>query len=211
MKRITVAGNIFVDNVKEIDVYPQESMLCHIGVERRNVGGCVNNTAINLAIIDEKLPVFAAGNIGGDDNGKFILGELSGWGICTKGVRITDMQTGYTDVFHSATMGTRTFFNKIGANAIFGIDDIDLDTAAGGILHIGYILLLPALDAPDDEYGTKMARLLAVARKRGIKTSVDAVSEQGTRFAKRFIAIIAQPCGFGMRAVIRRHCILYRQ
>jgi len=184
MNKITIAGNIFVDNVKEIDVYPQESMLCHIGGERRNVGGCVSNTGISIASIDRSLPVFAAGNIGDDDNGKFILGEYAGRGVRTEGVRKTEMPTGYTDVYLSSAAKTRTFFNKIGANTTFGIDCIDLDAASDGILHIGYIMLLPALDAPDDEYGTKMAWLLAAARKRGIKTSVDAVSEQGTRFAK---------------------------
>ena len=34
----------------------------------------------------------------------------------------------------------------------------------------------------DNEFGTKMARLLFHARERGIKTSVDVVSESGTRF-----------------------------
>lgn len=52
------------------------------------------------------------------------------------------------------------------------------------ILHVGYILLLPALDAPDAEYGTKMARLLHRAQEKGIKTSIDVVSEAGDRFAK---------------------------
>ena len=41
------------------------------------------------------------------------------------------------------------------------------------IFHIGYILLLPALDQPDEEYGTKMARLLHRAQKAGLKTSID--------------------------------------
>jgi len=45
-------------------------------------------------------------------------------------------------------------------------------------------LLLDALDAEDNEYGTKMARLLCQAQKRGIKTSVDVVSEMGDRFKR---------------------------
>ena len=44
--------------------------------------------------------------------------------------------------------------------------------------------MLPALDAADDEYGTKMARLLHRAQKQGLKTSIDVVSETGDRFAK---------------------------
>lgn len=52
------------------------------------------------------------------------------------------------------------------------------------LLHIGYILLLDALDAPDDEYGTKLARLLHMAKARGIKTSIDVVTEAGERFQR---------------------------
>ncbi len=47
---------------------------------------------------------------------------------------------------------------------------------------MGYILLLPSLDAPDAEYGTRMARLLHDAQARGILTSVDVVSEVGDRY-----------------------------
>ena len=36
----------------------------------------------------------------------------------------------------------------------------------------------------DDEYGTKMARLLHNVQQKGIKTSIDVVSETGDRFAK---------------------------
>ena len=59
---------------------------------------------------------------------------------------------------------------------------IDWDRMKGELLHVGYILLLDALDRKDAEYGTKMARLLAEAKRRGIKTSVDVVSEAGERF-----------------------------
>jgi len=49
------------------------------------------------------------------------------------------------------------------------------------ILHVGYILLMDTLDAPDAEFGTKMARLMHTAQSRDIKTSVDIVTETGDR------------------------------
>ena len=52
------------------------------------------------------------------------------------------------------------------------------------LLHIGYILLLDALDEADAEYGTRMARLLHDAQQHGIKTSIDVVSESGDRFRR---------------------------
>ena len=61
---------------------------------------------------------------------------------------------------------------------------VDWDKLDVNIFHIGYILLLPHLDEPDAEYGTKMARLLHRAQKAGMKTSIDVVSEAGERFAR---------------------------
>ena len=52
------------------------------------------------------------------------------------------------------------------------------------IFHLGYLLLLDGLDAPDAEYGTQAARLLAKVRAAGIKTSLDIVSEQSDRFPR---------------------------
>ena len=54
----------------------------------------------------------------------------------------------------------------------------------GDIFHVGYLLLLDALDAEDEVYGTRMARLLKHAREHGLKTSIDVVTETGNRFSK---------------------------
>lgn len=62
--------------------------------------------------------------------------------------------------------------------------DIDWDKVTANIFHIGYILLLNALDQPDAEYGSKMARLLHAAQAHGLKTSIDVVSEASDRFAR---------------------------
>ena len=63
-------------------------------------------------------------------------------------------------------------------------EDIPWDKLNVDMLHIGYILLLDALDQEDSQYGTKMAKLLHTAQSRGIKTSIDVVSEAGDRFRK---------------------------
>lgn len=73
------------------------------------------------------------------------------------------------------------------SNKSFGIKDVDVDNLDCKIFHIGYILLLDELDESDDEYGTKMAILLDVVQKKGIKTSIDAVSEEGDRFNEKII------------------------
>src|SRR5438552_7434227 len=82
------------------------------------------------------------------------------------------------------THGRRTFFHARGANALWRGDDLDFVKARPRLFHLGYLLLLDALDEPDGRYGTRAARLLAGAQAAGLKTSVDVVSEDSDRFAK---------------------------
>jgi sugar/nucleoside kinase (ribokinase family) len=80
--------------------------------------------------------------------------------------------------------GRRTFFHARGANALWQGTDLDFERTRPRIFHLGYLLLLDALDQPDPKYGTKAARLLAAAQAAGIKTSVDVVSEDSDRFPR---------------------------
>src|SRR5438552_2210770 len=82
------------------------------------------------------------------------------------------------------TRGRRTFFIARGASALWRGDDLDFVKARPRLFHLGYLLLLDALDEPDGRYGTRAARLLASAQAAGIKTSVDVVSEDSDRFAR---------------------------
>ncbi|NLB41490.1 MAG: carbohydrate kinase family protein, partial [Clostridiales bacterium] len=93
-------------------------------------------------------------------------------------------ETTFTIVMSNQDNKQRTFFHYRGANAYISEEHFDWDNLDVDLLHIGYILLLDALDEEDQEYGTRMARLLANAKKHGIKTSIDIVSETGNRFKK---------------------------
>ncbi len=181
-KGIAIAGNILTDIVKTIDCYPKMGMLSNISNISRGVGGCVPNTAINLKKIDNSVPVFALGKIGDDDNGKYAVEQMQLHGIDCKGV-VTDESapTSFSDVM-SILGGERTFFHARGANAKFGIEDINLDALECDIFHIGYLLLLDKFDEKDSQYGTVMARLLKQVQDKGIKTSVDAVSDSSSDF-----------------------------
>ena len=66
--------------------------------------------------------------------------------------------------------GRRTFFHARGANALWRGADLDFERTRPRIFHLGYLLLLDALDEPDSNYGTRAARLLATAQNSGIKT-----------------------------------------
>lgn len=188
---IAVGGNIILDLVKNIEVYPDRGMLVNIGEIERSVGGCAPNTAIDLAKIDTRLPVSVLGKVGTDDNGRYILSCLKKYGINISGISSSaENPTSFCDVM-SIPSGERTFFHKRGANAEFSPEDIDLHSLRCKILHIGYILLLDRFDAEDKQYGTVMARFLHEAQKAGIKTSVDLVSDSTGNFAKKVIPALA--------------------
>ena len=173
---IAVAGNLIVDFVKNIAAYPAMGMLTNIYDISQGVGGCAANTSVDLAKLDPDLPLTVLGRIGSDESGRFVTGTLEQYGIKTDRIKVSDSEpTSFTDVM-SLPSGERTFFHKRGANAAFSPADIDLDTLACDIFHIGYILLLDAFDREDPEYGTVMARFLCDLQARGIKTSIDIVS-----------------------------------
>ena len=173
---IAIAGNMIADSVKSIRVFPKVGMLTNIESSKLAIGGCVPNTATDLAVIDSTLPVSVYGRVGDDGNGSFMLSKLKGKGIDVSGVSIsTQTPTSFCDVMSLPT-SERTFFQFSGANAEFSPEDVDVSTLSCKIFHIGYILLLDKFDAPDAEYGTAMARFLHTLQKQGIKTSIDAVS-----------------------------------
>ena len=184
---ILIAGNILTDNVKVIDGYPDRTMLANISSVSVAVGGCVPNTAIDLAKIDGSLPVGAAGRIGGDDAGRYVLSQLRENGVNTDRVKITDEKTSFSDAMSVASTGERTFFHYRGANAGFCPEDLPVSELDCRMLHIGYIMLLDAFDRENKGFGTEMARLLHDAQAAGIKTSVDAVSDINGGFAGKVL------------------------
>lgn len=182
-KRICVAGNLVVDITYPIERWPRQSELTTIteGITR-SVGGAVCNVVTDLARMDKSLPLSALGVIGQDAEGDFILEQLGKYRNVDLSLLGRKGATSFTAVMSDNRTKARTFFQYRGANALFDESFIDWEKIDAELLHVGYILLLDALDQEDAEYGTKMARLLAEARRRGLKTSIDVVTETGDRF-----------------------------
>lgn len=186
-KGIAIAGNILTDLVKITDCYPEKGMLANITDISTCVGGCVPNTAIDIAKIDRTVPLTAIGKIGDDDNGRFVVSKMMENGInCDKVVISHTKPTSTSDVISSPD-GERTFFHCRGANAEFSPEDIDISALNCSIFHIGYILLLDIFDREDSEYGTVMARFLHDVQSSGIKTSIDVVSDSTGEYKKKII------------------------
>ena len=182
-KGICVAGNLVVDITYPIERWPRQNELTTIteGITR-SVGGAVCNVVTDLARMDKSLPLSALGVIGQDAEGDFILEQLGKYRNVDLSLLGRKGATSFTAVMSDNRTKARTFFQYRGANALFDESFIDWEKIDAELLHVGYILLLDALDQEDAEYGTKMARLLAEARRRGLKTSIDVATETGDRF-----------------------------
>src|SRR5215467_3784734 len=182
---LLAGGNWIVDQVKLIDVYPQPEQLGNIRAQSQGTGGAPYNVLIDLAKSGAPFPLLGAGLVGRDALGEQILDDCRRNRIDIRHLAMTTKApTSYTDVMTEQAQGRRTFFHARGANALWRGDDLNFNRTTPRLFHLGYLLLLDALDQPDSRYGTRAARLLASAQAAGVKTSVDVVSEHGDRFPK---------------------------
>ena len=184
-KGICVAGSIIVDVLYPSNGWPNQGELVHIldGISR-STGGVACNTTMSLARLDPQMPIRVMGRIGTDAEGDLVLKKLQEHANIDTSNIVREGTTAFTLVLSDVISKERTFFTYLGASGQFCEDDINWDRLDCGILHIGYILLLNTLDQEDAEYGTRMARLLHHAQQRGIRTSIDVVSEASDRFRK---------------------------
>jgi sugar/nucleoside kinase (ribokinase family) len=186
-KGICVAGNIVVDILYPVTGLPRPGELTSIeeGISRAT-GGAVCNVTEDLAIMDPALPLTALGRMGLDAEGDYVLERFNRYANVDLSMIRREGKTSFTAVMSDTISKERTFFHYRGANARFCENDIDFEKINAGFMHIGYVLLLDTLDEEDPVYGTKMAKLLCHAKERGLKTSLDVVSEMGGR-AKRLV------------------------
>jgi sugar/nucleoside kinase (ribokinase family) len=182
---ILAGGNWIVDAVKIIDTWPQQDALANIFSTSKGTGGSPFNILVDLARMGAGFPLEAAGLVGDDDNGAWIVEACKEHGIETSALlRSPGAPTSFTDVMTVRETGRRTFFHARGSNALLGPEHFDFARTGARIFHLGYLLLLDRMDSPSATHGTVAAEVLAAAQAAGLKTSVDCVSEDSDRFAK---------------------------
>ena len=180
-KGIIAAGNWIIDQVKTIDRWPREGELCNILSVEQSGGGGPCNVLFDLAALTGRIPLYAAGALGDDDNGLWLQHECDRRKIDRRYLQCRPGQvTSFTDVMSGD--GRRTFFHCCGANAGLGYPELAAIEVEAGIFYLGYLLLLAKLDGRDPDYGTPAARLLDDFRRRGCLTVVDFVSEAPEKF-----------------------------
>ncbi len=183
-KGIAVAGDMILDIIKVIARFPERHGLVRIIDKSYSLGGAVNNTGRDLAVLDPDMKVKVIGMIGEDGEGDEMLRQLAEYKNIDTAMVLRGGQTSFTDVLTEEDSRARSFLFYGGANGVFDCQHVDIAHLDCDLFHVGYILLLDALDAEDGEYGTRMARLLHDVQAAGILTSVDVVSEVGERYQK---------------------------
>lgn len=179
-KGITVAGSLIADVFYEIDTYPAQGFLTQVRATSMHIGGS-GNIILDLAKLDENLKVKVCAIVGRDAGGKNIMSVLSQYpNIDTANVTIEE-NSSVTLVMNATDTKQRTFFFVPEASDAFGEEHINWDTIDTKIFQLEYLLLMKKIDSYDNEYGTHAARILSEAKKRGMITSIDVVTEQSNR------------------------------
>ena len=140
-----------------------------------HTGGCAVNTAIGLARLG--VPVQVIGKIGLDPFGDFLLRQLDGQSVGTRGVsRDPEIGTSTTMVLVDPD-GERRFVHYMGANARLTLGDVDWGIIeSASILHVAGALVLPGID------GQPTAELLQRAQAAGVTTFLDTVWDDTGRW-----------------------------
>lgn len=174
---ILAAGHWIVDQVKRIDHWPEPATLARIERQQTANGGFAFNLLSDLAALDASCPLFGAGLIGDDANGRFIRERCRRLKIDDALLGTTpDAPTSFTDVMTEADSGRRTFFYCPGTNE--RLAEIHLPPAASPakIFCLGYLGFLPLLDAVAPDGLNASARWLRAARAAVMLTAADLVS-----------------------------------
>ncbi|HXR46984.1 MAG TPA: carbohydrate kinase family protein [Candidatus Limnocylindrales bacterium] len=174
---ILAAGHWVVDLVKRIDHWPEPTTLARIEQQQTANGGFAFNLLSDLAVLDSACPLFGAGLIGDDANGRFIRERCRQLKIDDSLLRATAAApTSFTDVMTETGSGRRTFFYCPGANEQLTESHLRPLESPAKIFCLGYLGFLPQLDAVDVSGLNGSARLLKEARVAGMATAADLVS-----------------------------------
>ncbi|WLI75292.1 carbohydrate kinase family protein [Kosakonia sp. H02] len=176
---VIAAGNMLVDHVHHIAQWPERGWLAEITQSERSTGGAPLNVLLTIAKMHVALPLQAVGLVGEDSDGDYIMAMLDQYHVNRQHVQRTPSAPTSMSQVMTDPSGQRTFFHSPGANRLLDLAAFDRLDSSMKIFHLGYLLLLDSLDMPDEQYGTRSARLLAQMREQGFETSLDLVSRKG--------------------------------
>ncbi len=138
-----------------------------------SAGGCAANTAACLQRLGQNVSV--VGKVGEDLLGDFVVKDLAGLGIDASAVRRSATLPTSNTYIINVEGEDRRYLHCLGANAAFGLDDLDLSLLNDArALYFGGYVLMPGFPPQD------LATLFREARQRRLLTVLDVVIGAGT-------------------------------
>ena len=146
-----------------------------------SAGGSAANAAIALRILGREVAV--AGKVGFDTQGDFVVSELRRRGIAVTNIRRTPNGGTSGTIVLNVKGEDRRYLHCTGANAEFGLGDMDLGSLDGiKVLYFGGYLALPAFSVH------ALTKLFREAKLRGLATVLDVTMPSGASFGIEHIA-----------------------
>jgi sugar/nucleoside kinase (ribokinase family) len=131
-----------------------------------NIGGGAANTAVDLTTLGASVAICA--RVGDDILGRFATETLVSHGVDVKALKVGSQQATSQTLILNVRGEDRRFIHSTGANLDFTSSDLDGSLSLPPrVLHIGYFLILPELDAAG------LAERFALARKSSTITLLD--------------------------------------
>lgn len=175
--KILIIGIAVADIVvNPVDSFPNKGELTLVDSTQLFSGGCAINTAIDMAKLGVIPDVIAP--IGNDYFGKFIKNELNAVNIDVSNLVELDTLTS-TSIVLSSSDSERSFLHTLGANVLFGIENINLDLIKqADILYIAGSLIMHKLD------GKPLTKILKYAKENNTQTVLDTVWDATNQWGK---------------------------
>jgi sugar/nucleoside kinase (ribokinase family) len=164
---VVCAGLVVADHLcPPLDHLPRAGELIAVDELVLNIGGGAANTAVDLARLGVAATMCA--RVGDDIFGRFAIESLEGHKVDTSALKIDPGVPTSQTLIVNVTGQDRRFIHCVGANRGFVAADLDEALARKPrVLHIGYFLILPCLDAAE------LADRFAQARQAGTITLLD--------------------------------------
>jgi sugar/nucleoside kinase (ribokinase family) len=165
---ISVAGTLVADLIiRPIRAWPGKSQNAKVDYIEVLPGGAVANTGMALARLG--VPVSACAAVGEDNIGKLVKDSVSRWAV-RDGVTVIPSRRTTASLVGVSDDGDRCFLSAEGACDQFTLtpDQVEKEIAFGSrALHVGYAMILPALD------GEPLKKVMQQAGRLGALTSLD--------------------------------------
>jgi sugar/nucleoside kinase (ribokinase family) len=148
-----------------------------------NIGGGAANTAVDLARLGVTAAICA--RVGDDPFGRFATQTLRTHGVDCSSLTIDPKRATSQTLILNVRGDDRRFIHSVGANTGFVAADLDpLLDRPPRVLHIGYFLILPQLDAHD------LAERFARARASGTLTLLDVATPGPGEYRHRLEVVL---------------------